>query len=153
MIEEKLTKTLLAWLETNGWEIVAFDFPQSGTGVMLHPAVAGRIHKNSNAIIPDIIASKNGKVAVFENKKRFTTTDFEKVALAKSTKLYNSALLKLFNDILPENIFWGIGITLSDNNWKKVTPALLHKVDFVIFVDERNGVTPIGEQKDIFANS
>lgn len=37
MNEEKVTKCLLKWLIDNGWEIVCYDFPQSGTGRLLHP--------------------------------------------------------------------------------------------------------------------
>ena len=37
MREEHVTKATLKWLLANGWEIVCFDFPQSGTGRFLHP--------------------------------------------------------------------------------------------------------------------
>lgn len=37
MTEEQVTKALLQYLTDNGWHIVCFDFPQSGTGKVLHP--------------------------------------------------------------------------------------------------------------------
>ena len=37
LTEEQATKAILDWLEENGWKIICFDFPQSGTGVSLHP--------------------------------------------------------------------------------------------------------------------
>ena len=36
MREEQVTKNILDWLESNGWKIICYDFPQSGTGVLLH---------------------------------------------------------------------------------------------------------------------
>jgi len=64
MKEEKVTKNILAWLESNGWEIISYDFPQSGTGVLLHLNSDKRTEKNKGGIIPDIIAVKN-KIGVF----------------------------------------------------------------------------------------
>ena len=37
MREERVTINILNWLESNGWKIICYDFPQSGTGVLLHP--------------------------------------------------------------------------------------------------------------------
>ena len=36
-----------------GWYIVCFDFPQSGTGILIHPD-SGRSEKNKGSINPDI---------------------------------------------------------------------------------------------------
>ena len=54
--EEEATKFLLKWLITKGWEIVASDYPQSGTGKALHPNDTD--DKTLGIIIPDIIAIK-----------------------------------------------------------------------------------------------
>ncbi len=53
MKEEYVTKAILNWLETNNWKIICFDFPQSGTGYILHPNEEYRTTKNYGAIIPD----------------------------------------------------------------------------------------------------
>ena len=63
MTEETVTKLLLEWLMNNGWEIICFDFPQSGTGRLLHPN--GSTEKNKNAINPDIVAVRNGTCVFF----------------------------------------------------------------------------------------
>lgn len=32
MKEERVSINILNWLESNGWKIICYDFPQSGTG-------------------------------------------------------------------------------------------------------------------------
>ena len=56
--EEQVTKAILNWLESKSWEIVCFDFPQSGAGVSLHLNQELRTTKNKGAFIPDIVAIK-----------------------------------------------------------------------------------------------
>jgi hypothetical protein len=63
--EEQLTKAILEWLIANNWEIICYDFPQSGTGVSIHPNEELRTTKNKGAIIPDIVAIKNGTVKAY----------------------------------------------------------------------------------------
>ena len=78
MSEEEVTNSIMDWLESCGWEIVSFDFPQSGTGRTLHPNPDVREHtKNKGGIIPDIVAIRNGIAAFFENKDRYVHSDFE----------------------------------------------------------------------------
>ena len=77
--EEQMTKAIIDWLEINSWEIICFDFPQSGTGVSLHLNNELRITKNKGAFIPDIVAIKNENVIFFENKDRFVINDFIKI--------------------------------------------------------------------------
>ena len=36
MREEKVTINIMEWLEKNKWKIICYDFPQSGTGILLH---------------------------------------------------------------------------------------------------------------------
>ena len=50
MREEKVTKNILDWLEENGWTIICYDFPQSGTGVLLHLNNSNRTEKNKGGI-------------------------------------------------------------------------------------------------------
>lgn len=78
MTEEQVTKSLLHYLTDNGWHIVCFDFPQSGTGRILHPNNANS-QKNKDSIIPDIVAVKNNISLFFENKDRYYFPDYEKV--------------------------------------------------------------------------
>lgn len=37
MREENVTKKIIKYLKKNEWEIISFDFPQSGTGIMILP--------------------------------------------------------------------------------------------------------------------
>lgn len=70
MTEEQVTKALLRYLTDNGWHIVCFDFPQSGTGRVLHPdSTDGQ--KNKDSIIPDIVAVKNNILLFFETRTGF----------------------------------------------------------------------------------
>jgi len=60
MKEERVTINLLNWLESNGWKIICYDFPQCGTGVLLYPnTVENRTEKNKWGIIPDILETRN----------------------------------------------------------------------------------------------
>ena len=66
MKEEQVTKSVLKWLLDNKWEIICFDFPQSGTGRLLHPNSTQE--KNKGAINPDIVAVRDG-VCLFSPQK------------------------------------------------------------------------------------
>ena len=103
--EEQVTKIILKWLETTGWEIICFDFPQSGTGISLHLNEDLRDGKNKGVIIPDIIAIKNNEVVFFENKNRFELSDFLKLENLKTTNNYTMSISKLLKKIKPNNIF------------------------------------------------
>ena len=134
--EAKVTVNILNWLEQEGWEIICYDFPQSGTGIMLHPNnQEGSKSKNQDGIIPDIVAVKNGKVVFFENKDRFVLSDFEKIWEIKSLNKYSVSLGKLINSPDDFNIFYGIGIPQAD---KYVGKSMNHldKVDFIISTSE-----------------
>ena len=66
MTEEELTISLLEFLQVKGWDIICYDFPQSGTGRMIHPDDTNS--KTEGGIIPDIVALKDGICIFFENK-------------------------------------------------------------------------------------
>lgn len=155
MSEEKVTIYIINWLKTNGWEIICYDFPQSGTGILLKPnskekqgADLGKPlpkEKNKNGVIPDIIAVKDEVVLWFENKNRFYLPDFQKLQSIKALNIYSSSLQKILNSKTCENIYYGIGIP---NNAKILSKSLAHKdmVDFIISCDE-NGQIEVNEQK------
>lgn len=125
---------LLGWLEELGWEIIGFDFPQSGTGIVLHPDQSARLTgtKNNGAIIPDIIARKNGRVLFFENKDRFVAADFEKMSSLKNSGSHSQAIHRLTG---PEmTCFFGIGLPLIAT-LPVGLPLHLANVDFVVGLD------------------
>lgn len=137
MNEEKITKAILKWLIDNGWEIVCFDFPQSGTGIILH--INGyNEEKNKNSIIPDIVAVKNGICIFLENKDRFYYPDFEKQHLLKKSNDYSNSISDLLNRYTVDNIFYGIGIPTEKH--KQRSKESSHLVDFIICVDNDESV-------------
>lgn len=136
LTEEQITKGVIAWLVTNNWQIVCFDFPQSGTGIILHPNSAYREStKNKDSIIPDIIAV-NGERAIFcENKDRFDPKDFDKLYETKSTDMYSDALSELLSDYKIKDISYGAcGPDIVQ--FTKKAMARRQQVDFLITVNQ-----------------
>jgi hypothetical protein len=133
--EEQATKAILDWLENNNWEIICFDFPQSGTGISLHPNNELRTTKNKGAFIPDIVAIKNGIVVFFENKDRFVLDDFVKVQDLRQNNDYSNSIEKLLANFKYTKIFYGVGLVNSVNAEQK-TNENLDKIDFAILYHE-----------------
>lgn len=148
--EEKITKSILIWLESKDWEIICFDFPQSGTGVSLHPnAECRELTKNKGAIIPDIVAVKGKTAILFENKDRFVLSDFEKLAEIKFSNSYSDALHKLLKNHEIANIFFGVGLPFHNRYLIKIVENT-KLIDFVVFVHEENQVEVSYEIIQIF---
>lgn len=147
MKEENVTKAILKWLIDAQWEIICYDFPQSGTGKVLHPDNTNS--KTDGAIIPDIIAYKNGIVVDFENKDRFVMDDFEKVSFLKSTTIYGRSLSTLLKGYSYANIYYGIGIPYSDNNYSKAE-SNADMVDFIVYVKDDGNILITSKNKGIF---
>jgi hypothetical protein len=137
--EEQATKAILDWLENNNWEIICFDFPQSGTGVSLHPNNEFRTTKNKGAFIPDIVAIKNGIVVFFENKDRFVLDDFVKVQDLRQNNDYSNSIEKLLANFKYTKIFYGVGLVYSVNAEQK-TNENLDKIDFAILYHENKTI-------------
>jgi hypothetical protein len=136
MSEEKITKKIMEWLSQNGWKIIAFDFPQSGTGKYLHPNkdIREKESKNAYAFIPDIVAIKGDEALFFENKNRFYKDDFIKLKDIKTKGNYSESIADLLKDYNIKNIFYGVGLF---NNVKDLEKARIYSsfVDFIILVD------------------
>lgn len=151
MSEEKITIHILDWLKSNGWEIVCFDFPQSGTGISLHPDDEHRQEgsKNKNSVIPDIVAHKNGIVAFFENKNRFYFDDFVKVKDLRENNNYTKSINKLLSSYSVEKIFYGVGLLDKAPVLKK---ALEYQdwVDFILTVSLNGNVTLMHDRHHLF---
>lgn len=134
LTEEQITKAILNWLESNGWSIICYDFPQSGTGHILHSCYRNNGSKNKESIIPDIIGIKNGVVVFFENKDRFVLSDFEKIYKLKTTSDYEDALLKLLKYYDYSSIFYGVGLPKNKNVNEKIK-KYTKMIDFFIQTD------------------
>jgi len=131
--EEEVTKRLLKWLVDTGWEIICFDFPQSGTGRQLHPN--NRKSKTDGVIIPDIVALKNGIVLDFENKDRFVLDDFEKIQRLRTTNNYSDDWGRLLQGKIYNHIYYGAGMPFSPNNYKKAEDSS-SMVDFIVYLKD-----------------
>ena len=133
MKEEQVTKAILKWLLAHDWEIVCFDFPQSGTGRILHPN-GSNDGKNKDGIIPDIVAVKD-KVCIFvENKDRFYYPDYEKQNSLKTNNAYSDAIADLLKGYTVEEIYYGIGLPAAKHEQGSIDAA--HLVDFILCVNE-----------------
>lgn len=137
--EEQATKAIIDWLELNDWKIICFDFPQSGTGVSLHPNEELRTTKNKGAFIPDIVAIKNGTVTFFENKDRFVLDDFIKVQDLRNSNDYSNSIERLLAEFEYSKILYGVGLVYSENTEQK-TNLHLKKIDFAIFCHENKTI-------------
>lgn len=152
LTEEQVTKSILNWLEKNGWKIICFDFPQSGTGVVLHPNSDIREStKNKGGIIPDIVAVKNNVAVFFENKDRFVYGDFEKIHELRNGTNYSSALNSLFKNYQINSIFYGIGMPYQIKDEKKNNDCL-QMTDFIIFVENDRKIRIGFQAENIFTD-
>ncbi|WP_373700654.1 hypothetical protein [Neisseria dentiae] len=149
MKEERVTLNIIKWLQETNWVIICYDFPQSGTGIILHPSNGKINEKNKGGIIPDIIAVKDNQAVFFENKDKFVLSDFEKIYLLKTTSIYINSLYKLVGD---RKLAYGIGIPkLSES----IDKALNHKekVDFIVTTDDTGAVYINYDLHQVFSRS
>lgn len=133
MNEEFVTKSIINFLKTNGWTIFAFDYPQSGTGFLIHPN--DRFHKTKEAIIPDIIANKESICIIMENKSYFYADDFIKLDELGNSEIYTNDLENLTSRLSCEKILYGIGLpnTVEIDNKNQ---DIINLADFIITVDK-----------------
>ena len=133
MNEESVTKSIIKYLKQNGWNIFSFDYPQSGTGFLIHPN--DRLDKNKKAIIPDIIANKESICIIMENKSRYYEKDFIKLDNLKNDVNYSNDLNSILKRLNCNNIKYGIGLPLKDFLQNK-SDEHIKLVDFIITVDD-----------------
>jgi hypothetical protein len=149
MREENVTKNILIWLQSYGWNIVSYDFPQSGTGVLLHPNTdENRTAKNKGGIIPDILATRNSVAIFFENKDRFALSDFEKLKEIKTIGNFSNSLNTILSDFNVTSIYYGIGIPAIKKHIKKSMENIA-ELDFLISTLENGEVQIIFDKNEI----
>ncbi|MBQ4391921.1 MAG: hypothetical protein II826_02280 [Prevotella sp.] len=147
MTEEQVTKAIIRWLEATGWEILSFDYPQSGTGRVLHPAFS--TSKTEGSIIPDIIAHKDSTLVFFENKSRYTYSDFEKVERLRHTDAYDQDIALLAENRHFGRTFYGIGFQYGQHLTEKSRKSW-PMADFVLTVGDDFSITPQYDPHHIF---
>ncbi len=133
MKEEEITKFVIKNLKENDWRILSFDFPQSGTGIILKHN--GHLNeKNKLTINPDVLAFRQGVLLYMENKESFSAHDIEKIARVKNNE-YTVSLRRIFPSIKYEKILTGVALSDDDSNLSN----LLEKgkdLDFFILVED-----------------
>lgn len=142
MREEQVTKSILNWLITNSWKVIAFDFPHSGTGIMLQPNNRAGDSKNKGSVIPDIIAFRTDSVIFFENKDRFVLSDINKINDIKLTDKYSDAIDKILKGYPYRHMYFGIGLPYSKVNVDKVN-ANISVIDFAVLVEQDSSIVTI----------
>lgn len=131
--EEFVTKAIVRFLKDNGWIIFSFDYPQSGTGYLIHPN--DRKHKTKKTVIPDIIAHKNSTCIIMENKSYFYPYDFVKLDELNNSGLYSNDLESLMTRLNCNKILYGIGLPNTVEIFNKDN-KIINLVDFIITVDK-----------------
>lgn len=129
MREERITINLLRKLSKNDWEILSFDFPQSGTGKILHPDNAAE-----GDVIPDIIAYKNQNLIIMENKLNYSEDDIKKLIKMKTTNIYFDSVNDLLEDRVVINYYFGVALKNSSRNKNKLS-SVGDAIDFSILYD------------------
>jgi hypothetical protein len=145
--EEDVTKAVISWLKNKDWKIICYDFPQSGTGKILH-SNNHQGTKNKDSIIPDIVAIKRNSVVFFEDKDRFVLSDFKKIEKIKLENNYSDSIKKLLLPYKYKKIFYGIGLPVTIKNKANIFKNRI-KVDFIIDSDG-NTVNINYQNKKIF---
>jgi hypothetical protein len=143
--EENITKAIISWLEKNDWSIICFDFPQSGTGKILHSNFRTD-SKNKDSIIPDIIAIKSGVVVFFENKDRFFFPDFQKLENIRKENSYSKSLDQLLKPNNYSVVYFGVGVPVTPKNLEELKKNK-GMVDFIINSDGRTTTTYYQKQE------
>ena len=131
MTEERVTKQIIKWLINNNWEVLAFDFPQSGTGISFKKDDFDN-EKNKESIIPDIIAVKQGICTFWENKNRYYHADYEKVYNLRTNNQYKKAIDDFLKDLDIQKIYYGIG--LPSDKYKRNAIKYRDMTDFILGV-------------------
>lgn len=152
MREERVTINILNWLERNEWKIICYDFPQSGTGVLLHPnSDENRTSKNKEGIIPDIIAVKNSTALYFENKDRYYASDFEKIREIKTKKNYSKSLDAILSSFNITEILYGIGLPSEEKHVNRGMENI-EGIDFLVSTSESGVIAVVYDIQNIFGN-
>ena len=133
MTEEQVTRAIISELAKHGWAIISYDFPQSGSGKMLHPDW-GTSEKNKGGIIPDIITIKGTICLFFENKDRVVIEDFQKVSSLIKDNRYTSAIADILDGKNVQQIYYGVGFPSAKWNNQAVSYSWL--VNFIVGVTE-----------------
>lgn len=133
MREETITKGIKAYIESLGWKVLSFDFPQSGTGVTLKRNNHEN-EKNRDTMNPDIIALKDSTLLVMENKVEFSKKDLKKLEMVKTGE-YTKSIRSHFPDFPFTKMRVGVGLKNTLSNAVKIGKES-GVLDFYILLNE-----------------
>ena len=136
MTEEQVTKAILAYLLNCGWNIITYDFPQSGSGKLLH--ANGKFSDKNKGIIIDIVAVKDGVCLFFENKDRVVVSDYLKVSALIKDNQYTKAISMLLDGHAVNSTYYGIGF--PSDKWNAIAVAHASLVDFIVGVTANKNI-------------
>lgn len=140
MREETITIKFVRYLRYRGWNIISYDFPQSGTGLELHPD--NETDKTKGIYIPDVIAYKDGIGIVTENKVDYDEYDIQKLANLKYGYEYDRALNQIFNGYNLKKILYGVVLNKTNSNYSKLL-KISDLIDFAILYNNDTGAFEI----------
>ena len=131
--EELVTIRIIEILKNMGWNIISYDFPQSGTGLVIHPNNIEDVVKKGNdgTWIPDIIATKGKELIFLENKVNFSDSDSLKISKIKKTGIYEDGINKLSSP--DKSVHFGMGFVHTDKNYKKCMEDS-NDIDFYLLI-------------------
>jgi hypothetical protein len=138
MTEEFITKSIMMYLQDNGWSLISFDYPQSGSGYRFNRNLVNVCKSTQNSIIPDVMALINDVLFIWENKNKFTLNDLLKYD--NFATAYSDSLESLKLSISFKGICFGIGLANTSYNVRK-TLEYREKLDFAVLVDDTGNVT------------
>lgn len=148
LTEEQVAKSIIRWLMKNGWTIIAFDFPQSGTGRCLHPNDTDS--KTDGIWIPDIVAHRGKNLIFFENKDRCVYRDFEKVERLRHTSSYSKAIKEITQGYEYDNIYYGIGFPQSPSSINTAS-TYYDMIDFLVTAIDKDNANVEYDPYHIFS--
>jgi len=133
MDEELITTSAVDFLEKGGWCILSYDFPQSGTGCILHPDEWQAKTKNLDSIIPDIIARKDKIGLISENKVDYYQPDIEKLKNIRAGH-YSEDIAAVFGRDSIDKLILGLCLRKTPKNVEKIEHER-RNIDFYITLD------------------
>ena len=110
MDEDKVTKAIAAFLSRSGWAVHSINAPFSGRSIWIMPTDGKR---GKGALIPDVLATKNGELIVVECSAPYKVSDESKL-LRYLGPGYVNALRTMFESEGLAAMRLGVGLPLAD---------------------------------------
>lgn len=132
MREEEVTTEIIRFLRKKGWEIIAYDLPSLGSGLLLHDNES--TSKNKGTISPDILAFKNELVLICEAKDHFSKTDIKKLKKMKAGK-YDASISKKIGHQNWERLLLSIGFPAEEKPKEEEITRNTH-LDYIFLIGD-----------------